>query len=151
MEIIQNPDTRLRTISNPVGMVNPYVEEVIAEIERHLGEKRTSALGLAAIQLGIPLRIIGFWYGQEKLILINPEITKKSPQLFKSIEGCLSVGKGSMTYVVLRNKSIKVRAYGKKMEPMHLRLSSSDSVVVQHEVDHLNGIMISQSGIFLPK
>lgn len=121
-----------------------------------------SGVGLAAPQLGINKRLIAIHFKDQdgKLYsyqLINPKIISHSVEkaYLLSGEGCLSVDRSVEGYVI-RYARITVRAYNKEGEELKLRLKGYPAIVVQHEIDHLNGIMFfdhinEQNPYFVPE
>jgi peptide deformylase len=98
-------------------------------------------VGLAAPQIGQSLRVvvINTRQDRERIALINPKIVKESPETSEFTEGCLSVP--GIEGLIIRPKAVKVRALtpeGKRVE-----ISDDDLLarVLQHEIDHLNGIL----------
>ena len=104
--------------------------------------KAHKALGLAANQVGKPLRIITIDTPDFSGIMFNPEILSKSDELQYFPEGCLSV-KGKTIDTNSRARSIEVRWQEKDGSYIEKRFSDLTAVVIQHEVDHLNAIMMS--------
>jgi peptide deformylase len=105
-----------------------------------------NGIGLAAPQAGISKRLIVFRLGNIPYTIINPIITKRKLGTMKSIEGCLSfpetLGKRGKLVEVLRDKLIVVEGFNQYWKPTRLKLRGLDSCVIQHEIDHLNGITI---------
>jgi peptide deformylase len=109
----------------------------------------TGAIGLAAPQVGILHKIIICLLGNEVEltkksfeVMVNPEIIEYSTETVKSIEGCLSLPgvKG-----VLKDRSIKITASYFNAEdgmPVQKDFTAMDAIVVQHEVDHINGLTL---------
>lgn len=108
-------------------------------------ELRTG-VGLAAPQLGVNKRLIAIYFEQDDELydyqLINPKIIGHSVEqaYLTSGEGCLSVDEAIEGYVV-RHHRITVRAYDLSGNEIRLRLKGYPAIVVQHEIDHLNGVM----------
>ena len=97
-------------------------------------------VGLAANQVGHALSLALIGAGKQAMVLVNPKILRYSWRKVASEEGCLSV-KG--TYVKIRRaKSIKVQAMTLQGEPLLFTAKDFLATVIQHEVDHLNGILI---------
>ena len=92
--------------------------------------------GIAAPQLNLPLRAFIF-NGQ---VAINPVIKKYSKQTITSYEGCLSL---DSEFYVTRSKNIKVEYLDDKKNKINRKLNGFDSIVFQHEFDHLEGILIN--------
>lgn len=99
-----------------------------------------NGIGLAAPQIGISKRIILVKIGSVVQAIINPVITRRRLGKGISTEGCLSFP--GMIKKVKRDKQIIVEGYSQKWEPVKMKLRGLDSCVVQHEIDHLNGITI---------
>lgn len=102
-------------------------------------EYKENCAGLACIQIGIPKKIILVKSNDKYNVLINPMVIKKSPKTYIAQEGCLSVD-GIKT--VKRHNSVKVMwttAQGKKKVQ---EFNGFVAEIIQHEIDHLNGILI---------
>jgi peptide deformylase len=101
---------------------------------------------LAAPQIWITKRIMVVSLLQDwedetfsTVMMINPELLEVSPEMTKEIEEwCLSLPKAKKWFVA-RHESIKLSYYDEKMKQKVIRLSGLASVIVQHEIDHLNG------------
>jgi peptide deformylase len=103
-------------------------------------QKHGFGRGMAAIQVGIEKRIIALNLGKGAFVIINPEITWRSEETFTLWDDCMSFP--DLVVKVRRNKSITVEYQdpsGKrqKME----RMGQAESELLQHEIDHLDGIM----------
>ncbi len=98
----------------------------------------TGGTGLAAIQIGIPLRFAWFTFQGKEYTLVNPEITEMHGEELQA-EGCLSIpGKRVM---VCRAYDIRYTSNGKPK-----RANGLMARIIQHEVDHMNGILITDKG-----
>lgn len=100
---------------------------------------KENCVGLAAIQVGAPKRVILVRQGDKFIPFINPMIIKRSPRTYVTEEGCLSL-EGTRT--VKRHHSVKVTwtdLHGKKQVR---EFSGFMAEIIQHEVDHCNGILI---------
>ena len=107
--------------------------------------KAHKALGLAANQVGKPLRIITINTPDFSGIMFNPEILSKSDELQHFLEGCLSA-KGKTVDTNSRAKSLEVRWQEKDGSYNQKEFKDLTAVVIQHEIDHLNGIMMTDYG-----
>jgi peptide deformylase len=116
--------------------------------------KLRSGVGLAAPQLGIPKRICAIYLVfPDKTIeynLVNPIITKKSTELIylENGEGCLSVDRET-TGITPRYRAITVSGFNYNLstnllEEIEIEFSEYVSIVVQHELDHLDGILFTK-------
>ena len=102
-------------------------------------------VGLAAIQVGVPLRIAVIDIPnteKESIILVNPEIVWRDDETQSDNEGCLSIP--DVRASVVRQMRISVKALSPKGEPIFLdKISGFYARIVQHEIDHLNGVLFT--------
>ncbi len=103
--IIQWTDKRLNKKSVPVTDISIHAS-LIEEMKAIVTLRR--AWGLSAVQVGIHERFCVVKYGSEIILLVNPEITKKSRQTCQYNEGCLSLADGKETRVTTRYKRVTV-------------------------------------------
>ncbi len=101
-------------------------------------------IGIAAIQLGIPKRMVTIDLAKENepkspLFLADPEIIWSSPDLSDYEEGCLSIPE--FYEMVQRPKEVKLRYLDRNNEQQELHAQGVLATCIQHEVDHLNGIL----------
>jgi len=117
--------------------------------DEEIAEKHNlrSGVGLAAPQLGIEKRLIAVHYVDENdkahtYQLINPRIISHSVQksYLSNGEGCLSVDRPVEGYVH-RHARVTVKAYNIDGEEKTYRFRGYDAIIIQHEIDHLNGVM----------
>jgi len=105
-----------------------------------------SGVGLAAPQIGINKQLlVVYFYYEDKLYsyqLINPKIISHSVEqaFLANGEGCLSVDEQIDGYVV-RHARVTVKAFNPEGDQVKLRFKGYPAIVIQHEIDHLNGIM----------
>ncbi len=128
----------LRAKAKPV----PKVTKEIQELMKDMAETCVTAdgQGLAAPQVGVSERVIIAVIGDRLVPMVNPEITWRSGEGAIDEEGCLSLPD---TYVsVTRDTGIGVRYLDMRGKEQELRLADMDARVVQHEVDHLDGVLI---------
>ena len=95
-------------------------------------------VGMAANMIGINKKIIAFYNEDEILVMFNPKIIKKSDE-YEIEEGCLSLTGARKTK---RYKKIKVEYYNSCFLKRIITLSDFVAQIVQHEIDHLEGILI---------
>ncbi|MEK7453037.1 MAG: peptide deformylase [Patescibacteria group bacterium] len=131
----------LRTISQDVlDIKEPEIQEFIINMKTTL-QSTKNGVGLAAPQAGKNLRIFVASYDLKlnQTVFINPEIISISPDLLLVDEGCLSLpefyGK------IKRAKWVKVEAYNENGRKFKIKATGLIAQIVQHEVDHLNGIL----------
>ena len=109
------------------------------DLAETLEHHKEGCVGMAANMIGVPKRIIAFYDSKKIITMFNPEITGKN-QPYETEEGCLSLLGGPRS--VTRYKSIKVRYQDKFMKTHEKRFSGFTAQIIQHEVDHCNGVLI---------
>jgi len=137
----------LRKVCEPVKSSEwkQYVK-LWQEMKVYIKNPLNAWVGLAAPQVWITKRVMVVslmrdWEDENfsTVIMINPEILENSCETISSIEEwCLSLPKTKKGYVA-RYKDIKLRYFDESMKQRVLKLSWLASVIVQHEIDHLNG------------
>lgn len=138
--VIKFGDPVLKSKASPVRRFGP---ELRAEIERMVGIMRDGmGVGLAATQLGVLRRLLVFQAGpdSEPTALVNPEIEWLSDEVVVAEEGCLSLPRVSMD--VERPLHARVSGLDVDGEPIQIEASGLEARVLQHEVDHLDGVLI---------
>ena len=100
---------------------------------------QNNGLGLAAPQVGQSIQLCIINFNGEKYVLINPKITAKSWRKEICEEGCLSFPEKFIP--VKRSESVKVKATNEKGEKIKLSAFGLLARALQHEIDHLNGIL----------
>ena len=139
LEILKYPDKRLRTVAKPVENVNSEIKKQVKDMFETMYE--ATGIGLAATQVNFHQRIIVIDISDqcnEPICLINPEVIEKSGEI-QWEEGCLSVP--DYYENVIRANDIKVQALNQHGETFELEASEMLSVCIQHEIDHLDGIL----------
>ena len=140
--IIIEPDTILRKKSEPLQQVNNETQKLLDDMLKTM--YAAPGIGLAAVQIGILKRIIVIDVSKKEekknpIFLINPEITYKSKETSIYEEGCLSLpGHFAEIERPAKCKINYIDYHGKKAE---LEAEGLLSTCVQHEIDHLNGIL----------
>jgi len=100
--------------------------------------KEANGVGIAAPQVGVSERIVVIAPERKPIVLVNPSITEKSGAQIGE-EGCLSIP--GLYGDVERFDSVIVEAYDIKGRPIEFEMKGYPSVIVQHEIDHLDGIL----------
>ena len=139
LDILKYPDKRLRTIAKPVVSVDETIRQQVKDMFETMYE--APGIGLAATQVNFHQRIIVIDISDqcnEPICLINPEVIEKSGEI-QWEEGCLSVP--DYYENVIRANDVKVQALNKHGETFELEASEMLSVCIQHEIDHLDGIL----------
>lgn len=109
------------------------------DLAETLEHHRDGCVGMAANMIGVPKRIIAFYDGKNIVTMFNPEIIARN-QPYDTEEGCLSLLGGPRP--VKRFGSIKVRYQDKFMNLHEKRYSGFTAQIIQHEIDHCNGVLI---------
>jgi len=139
LDILKYPNKRLRTIAKPVVSVDETIKQQVKDMFETMYE--APGIGLAATQVNFHQRIIVIDVSDqcnEPICLINPEVIEKSGEI-QWEEGCLSVP--DYYENVIRANDIKVQALNQHGETFELEASEMLSVCIQHEIDHLDGIL----------
>jgi peptide deformylase len=133
-------DPVLRSRARPVEVF----DQALADEVRRMGELMNDALGigLAATQLGVMHRVLVYRADPDGPlgVLVNPEIEWKGEELETLEEGCLSLP--GVAVDVERPVHVRVRAVDEHGEPLLVEASGLEARVIQHEVDHLDGVLI---------
>jgi len=138
LTILQYPDPRLQTVAKPVAVVDDRVRALVAAMFDTMYE--ANGVGLAATQVDVHERIIVMDTSEERnrpLVLINPEIVRRSEDSKEWEEGCLSVP--GIYDTITRPASVRVRALDAQGEVFELDADGLTAVCIQHEMDHLLG------------
>jgi peptide deformylase len=147
LPIVEVPDPRLRQISAPVADVNDDVRALVADMFETM--YAAPGIGLAAIQVGVPIRLLvidlqepeeeGGEPVRDPRVFINPEILSHSDQEVPYTEGCLSVP--DQYADVERPDRIRARWLDEQGAAHEEEIEGLLAVCLQHEMDHLEGIL----------
>ncbi len=142
LPILIIPDQQLRLKSEPVPAVTAEVRRLADDMLETM--YKAPGIGLAAIQIGQPKRLVTVDLAKPEeepkpVVLINPEITWESPERSIYEEGCLSIP--DYYADVERPASVKVRYMDLKGETQEMLAEGLMATCVQHEIDHLNGVL----------
>ena len=140
--ILTEPNKILRQISNPVDHVGEEEQKLMDDMLETM--YAAPGIGLAAIQIGIPKRIIIMDISREKenknpLHFVNPEIVWKADEDIIYEEGCLSVP--NQFAEINRPKECHVKYLDYFGQPQLLKAQGLLATCIQHEIDHLEGIL----------
>jgi peptide deformylase len=141
-DIVTIPDPLLRQVSKPIEAVGQEVKKIAADLLETMYE--APGIGLAAVQVGVPKRLLVIDTARDNeprspLVLINPEILWSSSEVQDYEEGCLSIP--DFYEMVARPKSVRVRYIDRSGEARERMCENILATVVQHEIDHLNGVL----------
>jgi len=142
--ILTEPNEILRQKSKPVEKVNKEIKELMDDMLETMYE--APGIGLAAIQIGIPKRVIVMDISRDKdneiktpMYFVNPEIIWKTEENSIYEEGCLSVP--NQFAEINRPKNCHVKYLDYNGEPQLLKAEGLLATCIQHEIDHLEGIL----------
>lgn len=147
--ILKMGDPRLLRVAQPVQAFDtPALHQLVADMEDTMAAAHGA--GLAAPQIGVDLQVVIFGTGAPnprypdapvvpRTVLVNPVITPVGDQEEEGWEGCLSVP--GLRAVVPRWHRIRFRGYTPRGEPVEREVEGFHARVVQHECDHLAGVL----------
>lgn len=134
--VIKYPGEILRKTAKPVSKVSGVTRDLITRMEKIM--RMANGVGLAAPQVGVSERVILIAPDTKFVALINPEITMTEGEAV-GVEGCLSLP--ALYGDVKRAAVVEVKALNKEGKPIKMRLEGLGARVVQHEIDHLDGVL----------
>jgi len=148
IETLENPI--LRQKARPVTKFDEELQQLIEEMVETM--RAANGVGLAGPQVNQSLRLTVVETLPEKdeegnelegtrelFVLINPKIVSESRKILEGVEGCLSIP--GWLGEVSRHESIRVRAQDRNGNKIRLRLKDWTARIVQHEIDHLDGVL----------
>ncbi len=138
LTVLRYPDPRLHTVARPVAAVDERIRRLVDDMLETM--YANDGVGLAATQVDVHERVIVMDTSEQHnrpLVLINPEIVKRSPEMAVNEEGCLSVPQ--IYDRVERHARVTVQALNREGQPFELDAEGLAAVCVQHEMDHLLG------------
>jgi peptide deformylase len=142
LPIITAPDPRLKIRARPVAAVDDEVRRLMDDMLETM--RQAIGIGLAAPQVGVAKRVIVLDVAREgekprPVMLANPEILWRSPELTTGSEGCLSLPEHYAE--VTRPAEIRLRYLDYQNEIREIGASGLLATCIQHEIDHLDGIL----------
>lgn len=144
LEVITYPNPILRQISKPIEVFDESLHTLLDAMYEVMLQK--NGVGISAIQVAKPIRALliclpdeeGNQHKEDLLEILNPEIVEKDGEILFN-EGCLSVPE--FYEEVKRASSLKVAYQDRHGDPKELEAKDYLAVALQHEIDHLNGIL----------
>jgi peptide deformylase len=141
-DIIILPDKRLRLVSEPVKAIDSEVKKLVEDMFETMYD--APGIGLAAIQVGVPRRVVTLDLSKkdedkEQRVFINPEIVWSSEERRLHEEGCLSIPE--FYEEVERPAQVRVKYLDLAGKPQELEASGLLATCLQHEIDHINGVL----------
>ncbi len=145
LEVLTFPDPRLKQVAEPVDQFDDELQSFICDLEETMRSGPPS-VGIAAPQVGRSQRIAivdvsglpRIKNNHGRLVLVNPEITRWEGHKLGR-EGCLSVP--DYTGNVIRAERIEIEAFNEIGEKSSYILEGFEARAVQHEIDHLDGLL----------
>ena len=143
LPIITLPDEKtLREVSKPVAGIDSHVKKLWDDMLETM--YRAPGIGLAAIQVGVPQRLLVIDLSKDgevklPLFVANPEITWESDASSDYEEGCLSIPE--YYEMVTRPAEIRISYMDRQGEAKEMHASGLMATCLQHEIDHLNGVL----------
>ena len=138
--IVKDPDSVLRQTARPVPKITPNIHKLLNDMAETMYD--ADGVGLAAPQIGISKRVIIVDVGDEHglIELINPEFIEMSGEDVGT-EGCLSIP--NLNGEVKRAARVLVKALNRDGESFELEAEQLLARALQHEIDHLNGVLFT--------
>ena len=141
-KILVEPNKLLRQVSRPIKEVNKEIQLLMDDMLETMYS--ANGIGLAAIQIGVPknLIVIDLMTKEKKknpMFFVNPKIVKKSTKMSKYEEGCLSIP--NLFAEVQRPSECEVEYLDYEGRKKILKASGLLATCIQHEIDHLKGIL----------
>jgi peptide deformylase len=136
--IRQYGDSVLRMKARDVETFDDDLERLVERMTALMHE--ASGVGLAATQVGVLRRLFVFVDDGEDRVIVNPVIAQSSREIELDDEGCLSLR--DVLVPVERPANVTIEGVDAKGKPVKLELEPPSSRVVQHELDHLDGVLI---------
>lgn len=138
--------SQIRQYGDPVLRMRAAEVETFDDELGRIAERMTELMhdaegvGLAATQIGILRRFFVCTLDGEDLVLVNPVVERVGEETHVEDEGCLSLG--SVRVPIERATHVKVEARDAAGQPVALTLDEMDARIVQHELDHLDGVLL---------
>jgi peptide deformylase len=132
------PDPILRKKALAIENIDGRVKDIADRMAQVM--RANKGIGLAAPQIGIPQRIIIVDIGEGVRTLINPEVVDEEGESIM-VEGCLSLP--NIEILLKRKEKVFIRGWNLEGKEVNLEFIGFPGRVYQHEIDHLNGILIT--------
>ncbi|MDD4955061.1 MAG: peptide deformylase [Candidatus Omnitrophica bacterium] len=138
LRIYTYPERILSKKCRKVEVIDDRIRKLFDEMRLLMIEAK--GVGIAANQVGIDLSMALIEFDDKIFKIVNPKILKKEGKV-KFLEGCLSFP--GLEVEICRAKKVWVSYTSEKNEPVDLELEGIPAIVFQHEIDHLNGVLLS--------
>ena len=140
LKIRTYPDPCLRLKAEPLTKFGPVEQKLFEDLIETMHKE--DGVGLAAPQVGVSKRIViasPTLTPGEEYVFVNPEILEAQGREL-GLEGCLSLP--GISGEIARAKIVRLRALNRRGEPLEMEVKDFFARIVQHEVDHLNGVLL---------
>ena len=144
-EIITLPHPTLRRKAQKVSEFGPELQTLVDDMVETM--RQAPGVGLAAPQVDVSWRVIVVEFGSEEdeeapkklFAVVNPEITRTSPETVLGTEGCLSVP--GVVGEVERAEALTIKGLSRRGQPITIKAKGWLARIFQHEIDHLDGVI----------
>ena len=137
MELIYYPSPLLKSVSEPIVTINEDIKTLISNLTELMISNR--GVGISAIQAGYNCRLFLIYVNKKVKVFINPEIVAFSNVKVALEEGCLSIPNTNAK--VSRPHVVVVKALNEHGKEFAIQADKMEARVIQHELDHLNGVL----------
>lgn len=143
--IVLSDDPLIRKKSHKVRRVTPAVQRLVDDMIESMEE--ASGIGLAAVQIGVPERVIIVRHPEAEddpdngklYVVVNPQLARTSREMEEGVEGCLSVP--GWAGDVSRHCAVTVKGRNRRGQAVRIKAEGLLARVFQHEIDHCDGIL----------
>jgi len=135
MKILIHPNKLLKVVAEPVTNITSKLYNIIEDMKFVMNNN--NGCGLAATQVGVDKRV--FVYDKDKVI-INPRIVRTKNSIISKDEGCLSIP--GFTFNIKRSEKVFIVGIDIDEKEIEIEADGILSIIFQHEIDHLNGIVL---------
>jgi peptide deformylase len=140
MNLVLYPDPRLLVPCKAVDRVTPELADVAKEMIAIM--LANGGVGLASTQVGLDIRLIVLKHGSDVITMFNPSIRELTGGVEYEFEGCLSFP--NVSRYIKRHKVAKVKYRDEHNKMQYVVLTGIEARCVQHETDHLNGVLFNK-------
>lgn len=140
LQLIKYPNPLLSQKSKKISIIDGSIKKLsedMAETLASYGDDHEKGVAIAAIQIGVPIRMTVIKEDEGFFALLNPEVVKGSKVYLEDMEGCMSVPKKYGK--VKRYEKIKVRGLNIKGKKIEIKAEGLLARILQHEIDHMDG------------
>lgn len=140
MEIKKYPDPILRRKAEKIDEITPEIKKLAEDMIETILNSKPEGVGLAAPQVGIAKRFFVAQMDGGPAVFLNPEIVKKSRKTEIMEEGCLSLP--GIYLKIKRARELELEGVDINGKKMKIKAEGLFARIFQHEIDHLNGVLI---------